>query len=156
MGNICRSPTAQGVMEKLLAEQGLADAFSLDSAGTHAYHVGNPPDARSQKHALRRGVDLSGQRARQVRLGDFDGFDLIVAMDRSNYQNLLHICPPEYQNKVQMMLSFSPALREQGKIDVQDPYYEGERGFEQVLDDLELACAGLLTHCLAQDSQETL
>jgi protein-tyrosine phosphatase len=154
MGNICRSPSAQGVMEKLLAQQHLSHRFELDSAGTHAYHVGHPPDLRSQKHALRRGVDVSTQRARQVCHGDFSHYDFILAMDKSNLHNLQAICPKEHQHKLHLMLAFSAQHREQGRLEVQDPYYGGDAGFEQVLDDLEAACAGLLAHCQTRQPQD--
>src|SRR4051794_12641881 len=97
MGNICRSPTAEGVLRHLVHEAGLEDVIRIDSAGTLDYHAGSPPDARSQKHASRRGYDLSSLRARQVRDSDFEQFDLILAMDRQNLQELKERCPPEQQ-----------------------------------------------------------
>jgi len=132
-GNICRSPTAEGVMRKLAADMGLA--VHVESAGTHDYHVGDPPDERAQHHARGRGYDLSAQRARQVRRRDFAEFDLIVAMDRGHLTILLDNCPPQHQGKVRMLVAGH---------DVPDPYYGGPEGFEQVLDMVEAACLGLL------------
>jgi protein-tyrosine phosphatase len=141
MGNICRSPTAQGVFERLLAEVNLSDRIHTDSAGTHAYHVGEPPDRRATEAAQRRGVDLTTQRARRFMPGDFEGFDYVLAMDRSNYDDLLAICQPEHASKLRMFLEFSPGL---GIAEVPDPYYGGTTGFERVLDLIEEAAGGLL------------
>jgi protein-tyrosine phosphatase len=141
MGNICRSPTAEGVLRQRLQAAGLADRVSVDSAGTHGYHVGDPPDERAQKHALRRGVDLSRQRARRVRDADFLRFDLLLAMDDDNLAALQRICPAGLEDRVRLLLSFAP----DGPIrEVPDPYYGGAGGFEQVLDLVELACDGLV------------
>lgn len=141
MGNICRSPTAQGVFEALVEREGLADRVGIDSAGTHAYHIGEPPDARAQQAALRRGFDLSHQRARRVRHEDFLEFDYVLAMDRSNYEELREICHPDYEERLRLFLDFAP---EAGERDVPDPYYGGAQGFERVLDLIEQASAGLL------------
>ncbi len=141
MGNICRSPTAQGVFESLVSSEGLATHIEIDSAGTHAYHIGEPPDARAQVAAQRRNIDLSRQRARKVRPEDFLEFDYVLAMDRSNYEELQAICHPDYEERLRLFLSFAPDLGEQ---DVPDPYYGGAQGFEQVLDLIERASAGLL------------
>ena len=141
LGNICRSPTAQGVFEALLQREGLAGRVQVDSAGTQAYHVGKPPDARAQQAALRRGVDLSGQRARRVRPEDFLEYDYILAMDRSNYEDLRSECHPEYEERIRLFLEFSGTS---GPQDVPDPYYGGAQGFEQVLDLIEAAAEGLL------------
>jgi protein-tyrosine phosphatase len=141
MGNICRSPTAQGVFSRLVAETGLSDAIQADSAGTHAYHVGEPPDSRASAAALRRGVDLSEQRARRVGAGDFELFDYVLAMDSSNYEALAEVCLPEYRDKLHLFLDFAPELA--GR-DVPDPYYGGATGFERVLDLIEAAASGLL------------
>ena len=102
MGNICRSPTAQGVFANLVADRGLAHAIETDSAGTHAYHIGEPPDPRARQAALRRGIDLSPQRARQVVTEDFQRFDLVLAMDRDNLLNLQRLCPQEEQTRLTM------------------------------------------------------
>jgi len=133
-GNICRSPTAEGVLRHLAEKMSIA--VQVESAGTHDYHVGNPPDARAQHHARGRGYDLSAQRARQVRRRDFEEFDLIVAMDRGHLQILQHHCPPQHQAKLRMLVNGH---------DVPDPYYGGPEGFEQVLDMVEAACLGLLS-----------
>ena len=133
-GNICRSPTAEGVLRHLAEKMSIA--VQVESAGTHDYHVGNPPDARAKHHARGRGYDLSAQRARQVRRRDFEEFDLIVAMDRGHLQILQHHCPPQHQAKLRMLVNGH---------DVPDPYYGGPEGFEQVLDMVEAACLGLLS-----------
>jgi low molecular weight protein-tyrosine phosphatase len=141
MGNICRSPTAEGVFVDLVQRAGLADRIETDSAGTHAYHVGEGPDARSQKTALKRGVDLSALRARRVEVADFEYFDYVLAMDRDNYRGLSAICPSGREDKLQMFLSFAPKLEHD---EVPDPYYGGPMGFEHVLDMAEEASQGLL------------
>jgi len=143
MGNICRSPTAQGVFQRLLEQTGLIREIEIDSAGTHAYHVGKAPDPRAQTVALRRGIDLSPFRARRVAPGDFEKYDYILAMDQENLSELRAMCPPQYINKLSLFLEYAPELVER---DVPDPYYGGARGFEQVLDLVEIASEGLLRH----------
>lgn len=143
MGNICRSPTAEGVFAQLVQQSGLAQHIAMDSAGTHAYHIGEPPDPRSQSTALRRGIDLSTLRGRRFSERDFDEFDFILAMDSDNYSILSEACPPEARYKLKMFLEFAPHLNE---LDVPDPYYGGEFGFERVLDLVEAASQGLLDH----------
>jgi protein-tyrosine phosphatase len=143
MGNICRSPTAEGVFRKLLSERAPDLDVLVDSAGTHAYHVGEPPDPRAQRAAERRGVDLSTQRARRVTEQDFAHFELVLAMDELNRATLLENCPPEYHGRVRLLLEFAPHLQ---RSDVPDPYYGGSNGFEHVLDLVEEAAAGLLEH----------
>uniref|UniRef100_E6PT05 protein-tyrosine-phosphatase n=1 Tax=mine drainage metagenome TaxID=410659 RepID=E6PT05_9ZZZZ len=143
MGNICRSPTAEGVFRVQLHEAGLASQVHVDSAGTHGYHIGEPPDARSQRHALKRGYDLSRQRAREVRAADFEAFDLILAMDFDNLARLEQECPPERRRKLRLFMSFAPQA---GSAVVPDPYYSGADGFEAVLDLVEQASRGLLAH----------
>lgn len=140
MGNICRSPTAQGVFLEKLEQAGLSEHIHVDSAGTHAYHVGEQPDRRAQQAAIRRGIDLSSQRARQVDSSDFEDFDYVLAMDRENMDNLMYICPSQFRDKVRLFLSFAQG-RER---DVPDPYYGGDRGFEKVLDLVEAASIGLV------------
>jgi protein-tyrosine phosphatase len=141
MGNICRSPTAQGVFESLLAEAGLAEWVVVDSAGTHAYHVGEQPDTRAARAAARRGIDLTPQRARRVEGGDFERFDYLLAMDSSNLEDLLAICPQQHRSKVRLFLEFAgPDARH----DVPDPYYGGTQGFERVLDLVEEGALGLI------------
>jgi protein-tyrosine phosphatase len=147
MGNICRSPTAEGVLRHLVENAGLAQQVKIDSAGTLDYHAGSPPDQRSQRHALKRGYDLSAQRARQVEPGDFERFDLILAMDRQNMHELQALCPPAHAHKLRLLMEFAPP----GIGDVvADPYQGGPDGFEQVLDHVEQACAGLLVHICRQ------
>lgn len=141
MGNICRSPTAEGVFTHIVEQAGMRDRVEIDSAGTHAYHVGESPDARSAQAAARRGIDLSGLQARKVRAEDFAEFDYILAMDRANFANLQAICPPEHRHKLKMFMDYADQLREQ---EVPDPYYGGGNGFEYVLDLVEAASEGLL------------
>jgi protein-tyrosine phosphatase len=146
MGNICRSPTAEGVFRHLVREAGLQDRIHIDSAGTLDYHAGSPPDERSARHALRRGYDLSALRARQVRRRDFEQFDLILAMDWENLETLRELCPEEHRHKLRRLMEFAPP----GVSDVvADPYYGGQDGFERVLDHVELACRGVLDHVRA-------
>ncbi|WP_373379759.1 low molecular weight protein-tyrosine-phosphatase [Cupriavidus nantongensis] len=140
MGNICRSPTAEGVLRAKLDDAGLAALVELDSAGTHEYHLGRAPDARTQRHALRRGYDLSALRARKVGVPDFDRFDLILAMDRENLAGLLRL-RPDAGDKVRLLMSF--ATRHDAD-EVPDPYYGEGDGFERVLDYIEDACDGLV------------
>ncbi|NOS75579.1 MAG: low molecular weight phosphotyrosine protein phosphatase [Methyloglobulus sp.] len=141
MGNICRSPTAEGVFTKLIAEKNLTPQFAIDSAGTHAYHVGNPPDARAQQAALKRGVELQHLRARKVHSSDFEYFDFVLAMDDDNYSILIHDCPDEHKTKVKYFLEYAPHL---GIREVPDPYYGEKLGFERVLDMVEDASLGFL------------
>lgn len=142
MGNICRSPTAQGVFARHVDERGLADRISIDSAGTHAYHIGSAPDSRAREAASRRGVDLSGLVGRRVSAQDFEAFDYILAMDEENLMNLHAMCPvDEHRKKVALFLDYAPQL---GEREVPDPYYGGASGFERVLDLIEAASEGLL------------
>ena len=139
MGNICRSPTAEGVFNKLLEDLGTANRFVVDSAGTHAYHVGESPDSRAQQTARNRGVKLSEIRARKVSAADFDEFDYILAMDSDNYQLLVNACPSEHQHKIKLFLEFAPDRKENN---VPDPYFGGQNGFEHVFDLVEDASQG--------------
>lgn len=143
MGNICRSPTAEGIFRHLVGQQGLSERIITDSAGTHDYHVGAAPDARAQAAAARRGYDLSGLRARQVEPGDFSRYDYVLAMDNNNLSLLRRSCPAHYRERLQLFLEYAQDvdLRE-----VPDPYYGGEQCFEAVLDLAENAAAGLLRH----------
>jgi len=141
MGNICRSPTAQGVFERLVVENELATFIQIDSAGTHAYHIGEQPDQRASAAALKRGVDLSKQKARRVSPEDFQLFDYVVAMDSSNFEDLASICPAEHESKLRLLMDFAADIE---VTEVPDPYYGGATGFERVLDLIELAAAGLL------------
>lgn len=139
MGNICRSPTAEGVFNKLISDMKMNDRFHVDSAGTHAYHVGESPDSRAQQTARQRGINLSQIRARKVISSDYDEFDYILAMDTDNYHILLDACPDEHQHKVKLFLEFAP---HRGENDVPDPYYGGQNGFEHVFDLVEDASLG--------------
>ncbi len=141
MGNICRSPTAQGIFRNLVQEAGLEEFIEVDSAGTHAYHLGKAPDERARETAQRRGLALSDLRARQVSPEDFERFDYILAMDEDNYYSLSLICPLEHQEKLELLMEYAPHW---GEREVPDPYYGGEQGFEQVFDMVEAACQGLL------------
>lgn len=141
MGNICRSPTAEGVFSTLLTIRQLADAFEVDSAGTHAYHVGDAPDLRSQKAAKERGVELKHLKARKVNENDFEVFDYILAMDGENHAILLQSCPDEHQHKIRLFLEYAPQLNQ---LEVPDPYYGGAYGFERVLDMVEAASEGFI------------
>lgn len=143
MGNICRSPTAEGVFRHKVETAGMNDVVEIDSAGTHAYHVGEPPDRRAQAAALQRGFDLSAQRARRVRASDFAEFDYVLAMDQPNLDDLLAICPDDLQDRVMLFLDFAEQSRTR---EVPDPYYGGGNGFETVLDLVEAASDGLLIH----------
>lgn len=141
LGNICRSPTAHGVFARLVEQEGLADRIRVDSAGTHAYHVNDPPDPRAQAAAAKRGVDLSSLRARKAIADDFHAFDYILAMDRSNFEHLSQLCPPGAEEKLRLFMTYASDL---GEEDVPDPYYGGTAGFERVLDLIERAAHGLL------------
>jgi protein-tyrosine phosphatase len=141
-GNICRSPTAEGVFRHMVGKAGMQDMIRIDSAGTHDYHTGDPPDKRAQLHAMRRGYDLSGIRARQLRASDFTDFDLILVMDRRNLNTLVRVCPPAHAHKIRLLLDYAPLWKES---EVPDPYYGGERGFDYVLDMVEDAARGLVT-----------
>ena len=141
MGNICRSPTAEGVFRHLVREAGLEDKIRTDSAGTHAYHVGEQPDHRAQATALNRGIDLSDLRARKVTPVDFEKFEYVLAMDSDNHYLLEQICPSDYEERLKMFLQFAPQVPE---TDVPDPYYGGTKGFEKVFDMVEQASQGLL------------
>lgn len=141
MGNICRSPMAEGVFHKLVQEAGLENQVTIDSAGTHSYHVGDAPDQRAQATLRDRGIDISGLRGRQVADPDFKQFDYIVAMDTANLNNLKRRAPFDYQDKIRLMLSYS---RKFPNLDVPDPYFGGTEGFGEVLKMVEDAGQGLL------------
>jgi len=143
MGNICRSPTAEGVFRHCVKSAGLEARITADSAGTHDYHVGEPPDERAQRAALRRGYDLSALRGRQVSPGDFSEFQWLLAMDDTNLHALERMCPPQHAQKLRLFMDFAAGLAVR---EVPDPYYGGEQGFERVLDMVEQAAQGLLDH----------
>jgi len=141
MGNICRSPTAEGVFRDKVKIAGLSDRIVIDSAGTHDYHVGKPPDARAQEAARKRGYDLSDLRGRQVCNADFETYDYVLAMDKDNLALLHQRCPAHLRHKVRRLLSFS---KRYPNLDVPDPYYGGRSGFEMVLEMVENAADGLI------------
>lgn len=148
MGNICRSPMAEGVFRHLLESAGLEDKVYIESAGTHSYHIGASPDSRSQQTTRRRGIIIKDIKARRVTSEDFVTFDYLLAMDKENYSYLLNVCPqPQYRPKIQLFLDYAPALHLE---EVPDPYYGGLNGFEQIMDLIEEAARGLLHHIRAQ------
>jgi protein-tyrosine phosphatase len=150
LGNICRSPTAEAVMRGIAAHEAPGFALTVDSAGTANYHPGAPPDRRAQATARKRAYDLSDLRARQVRNEDFAVFDLILAMDRNNLQELQQRAPYSARAKIQLFLDYAP---EQPVREVPDPYYGGSGGFEEVLDLIEAAARGLLRRLQEQAPQ---
>ena len=147
MGNICRSPTAEAVFCAKVEEAGLAQQILIDSVGTHDYHIGDPPDQRTQRAARQRGYDLSGLRGRQVEVADFMRFDYVLAMDHANMAILKKLCPQEHHDRLGLFLEYATMHQER---EVPDPYYGGEDGFERVLDMVEDAAAGLLRHIQKQ------
>ena len=142
-GNICRSPTAHGVFRALVAREGLSAVIATDSAGTHGYHLGEPPDRRSSAAARARGVEIDDLRARQFKPADFTIFDLVLAMDRGHQRLLAGWGTPSQQGRLRLFMSFAPEL---GIEDVPDPYYGAGDGFERVLDLIEAGSSGLLHH----------
>jgi len=145
-GNICRSPTADGVLRRLVRDAGLEGQVRVDSAGTHDYHVGEAPDPRAQEHARRRGYDLSALRARRLEQGDFERFDLILAMDRSHLRVLQRLAPAGQRHKLRLFMEFAKSWE---LAEVPDPYYGGDAGFEQVLDMIEAGARGVLAELRA-------
>ena len=144
LGNICRSPTAEGAMRHLLVAEGLADAVEIESAGTGDWHVGHSPDHRSAGAAAGRGIELAGE-ARQVVAADFEAFDLILAMDRSNHDDLLALAPDDdARERVRLLREYDPEAVAADELEVPDPYYGGADGFDRVLDVVTRACEGLL------------
>jgi protein-tyrosine phosphatase len=141
LGNICRSPTAEGVFRSLVEQEGLSSEINVDSAGTSNWHIGGSPDRRATEAARKRGIDLSQQKARQVEVEDFENFDYILAMDRENFKILSKLSPAGTEDRLKLFLEFA---RHAGREDVPDPYYGGEDGFDLVLDLIEDASKGLL------------
>lgn len=141
LGNICRSPMAEGVFRHAVSAAGLDHRIEIDSAGTHAYHVGEPPDTRAQATAFAAGIDISGLRGRQATVEDLRGFDYILAMDSENLGNLRRICPEDATHKVRLFMDFAPHHPER---EVPDPYFGGAAGFNRVLDMVKEAAHGLL------------
>ena len=148
LGNICRSPTAEGVFRHMVAQADLADRIAVDSAGTAGYHIGEPPDLRAQAAARRRGIDLSGLRGRQAIPDDFRRFHYVLAMDRDNHRDLCRLCPTGADDRLRLFLEFAPHPTLQ---DVPDPFYGDADGFERVLDLIEGASRGLLDYIRRTD-----
>ncbi len=152
LGNICRSPTAEGVMQALVEREGLSGQIELDSAGTGAWHVGSAPDRRATAAARARGIALAGC-ARQVQTEDFSEFDLLLAMDSENLEDLQRLAPgAREREKVRLLREFDPASAGSGDLDVPDPYYGADGGFEEVLDLVQAACEGLLEAIRAHEA----
>ena len=147
MGNICRSPTAEGVFRLTLERHGLSGQIDVDSAGTHSYHIGHPPDQRATAVAHERGIDLSGLRARQVEVGDFGRFEYILALDEHNLDELQQLQPPEFSGHLGLLMDFAQAPVARS---VPDPYYGGDAGFLRVFDMIEEASEGLVERLRAE------
>ncbi|MEF9995047.1 MAG: low molecular weight protein-tyrosine-phosphatase [Burkholderiaceae bacterium] len=141
MGNICRSPTAEGVFRKMVRDVGLSDTVKVDSAGTHGYHVGEAPDVRAQLAGRKRGYELADLRARQLAADDYRDYDYILAMDWENLSAMQQQCPRQYKHKLHLLMRFASEF---DAATVPDPYYGGNEGFNTVLDYVEDACQGLL------------
>jgi protein-tyrosine phosphatase len=147
MGNICRSPTAEAVFRRLIADEAAEIVVEVDSAGTHDFHVGHPPDERAQAAARRRGFEMKELRARQLAIEDFDRFDYVLVMDEDNRRDALALAPARFRASVGLLLEYAPDLDVR---EVPDPYYGGEAGFEHVLDLVEAAARGLIAELRAQ------
>lgn len=152
MGNICRSPTADAVFRYFVKESGVDHMIEVDSAGTHAYHIGDPPDQRTQNTALKRGYKMHDLRARAVQASDFEEFDYILAMDKENLNLLQQRSPQQHVNKIKLFMQYSKNA-DLG-IEVPDPYFGGHQGFELVLDMIEEASQGLLAHLRTINTQQ--
>lgn len=150
LGNICRSPMAEGVFRRVAEEEGVLERFEIDSAGMGDWHAGQAPDTRAQAAARNRGIDISGQSARQVTLADYARFDLLLAMDSSNYEELTQLAPKKARHKVRQFLDFAPGA---GTRDVPDPFYGGSEGFDHALDLIEQAARGLLVELLNDEAK---
>ncbi|MGD9502935.1 MAG: low molecular weight protein-tyrosine-phosphatase [Methyloceanibacter sp.] len=146
LGNICRSPMAEGVFRRVAEDEGVLHLFDIDSAGLGHWHIGQAPDTRAQKAARDRGMDISGQSARQVNQRDFARFDLLLAMDAENFEELTQLAPADSRHKVRRFLDFAP---EAPTKDVPDPFFGGPEGFDHALDLIEQAARGLLAALLA-------
>ena len=152
LGNICRSPMAEGAFRHVAAEQGVLDRFEIDSAGLGSWHVGQAPDHRAQKATDQRGIDISGQSARQIRSSDFTSFDLLLAMDGSNYGELAQLAPKSERHKIRRFLDFAPHA---GTKDVPDPFFGEAEGFDRALDLIDEAARGLLAELLRDETAPT-
>jgi protein-tyrosine phosphatase len=150
LGNICRSPMAEGVFRRVAQEEGVLDRFEIDSAGLGNWHVGQAPDNRAQHAARNRGMDISGQSARQVTLEDFASFDLLLAMDSSNHDELTQLAPKTARHKIRRFLEFAPHVATK---DVPDPFFGGAQDFDHTLDLIEAASRGLLAELLGDEAR---
>lgn len=151
MGNICRSPTAHGVMDHLVAERGLQDSIEVESAGTHAYHVGEKSDPRSRAKAQQKGIDMEYIRAQKISINDYDVYDYILAMDEDNLELINYYAPQNYKAKVSLFLDFAMQAGLTDRNIVPDPYYGGDDGFEDVFQLVEMGCNALLDHIQEND-----
>jgi protein-tyrosine phosphatase len=150
LGNICRSPMAEGVFRRVAEEQGVLDRFEIDSAGLGNWHAGQAPDARAQQAAGNRGIDISGQSARQLTGADYARSDLLLAMDSANYEELTQLAPKEARHKIRQFLDFAPQT---GTRDVPDPFFGGSEGFDHALDLIEAGARGLLADLLSDEAR---
>ncbi len=149
LGNICRSPMAEGVFRQVVADAGMADSFRIDSCGTGSWHVGRPPDIRAQQALGMRGIDISTQRARQVTREDFKSFDFVLAMDRANYNRLISLAPDVYEPNIRLFMKYAP---EMGICEIPDPFFGGPEGFDYVLNLIEVASRGLLAALMKEEA----
>jgi protein-tyrosine phosphatase len=149
LGNICRSPMAEGVFRQVVADAGLSHRFHIDSTGTGSWHVGRPPDIRAQQALGLRGIDISPLRARQVTRDDFKSFDLVLAMDRSNYDRLMTLAPDVYEPNIRLFMKYAP---EMGICEIPDPFFGGPEGFDYVLNLIEVASRGLLASLMKEEA----
>lgn len=149
LGNICRSPMAEGVFRQVITDAGMADRFQIDSAGTGSWHIGRPPDIRAQQALSLRGVDISTLRARQVTREDFARFDLVIAMDRSNHDRLMNLSPDVYESNIRLFMKYAP---EMGICEIPDPFFGGAEGFDYVLNLIEVASRGLLASLMKEEA----
>jgi protein-tyrosine phosphatase len=149
LGNICRSPMAEGVFRQVVADAGLSHRFHIDSSGTGSWHVGRPPDIRAQQALGLRGIDISPLRARQVTRDDFKTFDLVLAMDRSNYDRLMTLAPDVYEPNIRLFMKYAP---EMGICEIPDPFFGGPEGFDYVLNLIEVASRGLLASLMKEEA----
>jgi protein-tyrosine phosphatase len=151
MGNICRSPTAHGVMQRKLDSASLNKRIMVDSAGTHAYHIGEKSDARSREKARSKGIDMEFIRARKISTHDYHTFDYLLAMDQDNLDLVRHHAPQDYKAEIRLFLDFAGRQGLTSQVIVPDPYYDGDEGFDEVFELVELGCNGLINHILNSD-----
>lgn len=147
MGNICRSPTAHGVMQHKINQRGLQDHFEIDSAGTHAYHIGEQSDARSRAVATDKGIDMEFIRARKISVLDYDRFDYVLAMDQDNLDLIRYYAPETHKATIALFLNFAKQAGSTDQLEVPDPYYGGEAGFDHVFKLVDLGCDALIEAC---------